>query len=57
MKEVIKAIVCATVVMGGIIGILILGIWINAGSRTALTIALFLMWAAGAFAFYCNRKV
>ncbi len=56
MKEIVKAMLCATVVMGSIMGIIILGLWIHTGSLIALIIALFLMWAAAALAFYCLQR-
>ena len=52
MKEIVKAMLYAAVVMGTIIGIIILGLWIYTGSLIALTIALLFMWAAAAFLFY-----
>ena len=57
MKELLKAAGITAALMISIIGVVLLGIWINSGSLIGLTIAMILLWLLATALFYWTRDV
>ena len=56
MKNILNAILCAGILIGAICGFVGLGLWVQAGSRIALAIAIIFIWTLATVMFYFNRE-